>query len=92
MTWRRSEGDDPATLVGALGVPVDFLENEPARCITGRLDSLDESVELPPPDVGHYWGVEVWLEAVRKLREYFGDEILIRGNCSSCSPIPHASS
>jgi len=32
---------DTATLAGALGVPVDFPENEPARCIAGRLDSLE---------------------------------------------------
>jgi len=75
---------DTATLAGALGVPVDLPENEPARCISGKLDSLDEVGELPPPDVGSYWGVEVWLEAVRNLREYFGDEILIRGNCDQC--------
>lgn len=75
---------DTATLAGALGVPVDFPENEPARCIAGRLDSLEQVADLPPPDVCRYWGVEVWLEAVRNLREYFGEEILIRGNCDQC--------
>jgi uroporphyrinogen decarboxylase len=75
---------DTATLAGALGVAVDLPEDEPARCISGRLASLNEVHELSPPDVGSYWCVEVWLEAVRKLREYFGDEILIRGNCDQC--------
>lgn len=75
---------DTATLAGALGVPVDLPEDEPARCVLGRLASLGEVRELPPPEVGSYWGVEVWLEAVHKLREYFRDEVLIRGNCDQC--------
>jgi len=72
---------DTATLAGALGVPVDFPEDAPARCERGLLASLDGVSDLPPVDVSGYRGLEVWLEAVRILRKYFRDEIFIRGNC-----------
>jgi uroporphyrinogen decarboxylase len=75
---------DTATLAGALGVPVDFPEHEPARCIGSRIESLDEVPDLPVPEIGRYWGVDVWLTAVQRLKEHFGDEILIRGNCDQC--------
>lgn len=75
---------DTATLAGALGVPIDFPEKEPARCTAARLESLDEVDGLPTPDVARYRGVQVWLQAVRNLRDYFGDEVLIRGNCDQC--------
>jgi len=72
---------DTATLAGALGVPVDFPEDAPARCERGLLASLEGVSDLPPVDVSGYRGVEVWLEAVRILRKHFGDEVFIRGNC-----------
>ena len=72
---------DTATLAGAVGVPVDFPDGAPARCVRGRLRSLDEVDELEPPQVDRYWGVQVWLEGVRILRRHFGDELFLRGNC-----------
>jgi len=72
---------DTATLAGAVGVPVDFPEDAPARCGQGLLASLQEVDDLPPVDVSGYRGVEVWLEAVRILRKHFGNELFIRGNC-----------
>lgn len=73
---------DTATLAGALGAVVDRPEDAPARIARGRLRSLHEPLE--PVDIAACRGVQVWLEAVRLLRRYFGDEILIRGNCDQC--------
>ncbi len=75
---------DTATLAGALGVPVEFPEDEPALCRGARLKRLEDVRELEPPDVARYEGVQVWLEAVRLLERHFGDEIFVRGNCDQC--------
>ena len=72
---------DTATLAGALGVPVDFPDDDPARCEGGCLAELAAGRDLPRPDVGADDRVQIWLEAVRLLKAYFGDEIYIRGNC-----------
>ena len=76
---------DTATLAGALGVPVDFPVDAPARCVGHRLDSLRSVDSLPPVDISGDPTVRVWLEAVERLHRYFGDEILIRGNCDQCA-------
>ena len=72
---------DTATLAGAVGVAVDFPEDDPARCEGGCLPTLAAVRELPPPDVGADPRTQVWLEAVRRLKAHFGDEICVRGNC-----------
>jgi len=72
---------DTATLAGALGAPVDFPADAPARSSGGRLRALDEVDELETPDVARYPGVQVWLEATALVREHFGNEVYIRGNC-----------
>jgi uroporphyrinogen decarboxylase len=72
---------DTATLAGAVGVPVLQPEDEPAICHGRLLDSLEEARRLAPPDVSRYEGIQVWLEAVRILKRYCGDEIYLRGNC-----------
>ncbi|MFB3825842.1 MAG: uroporphyrinogen decarboxylase family protein [Bryobacteraceae bacterium] len=74
---------DTVTLAGALGAPVDFPRDAPARFAGARLSGLDE--EIAPLDVGGHPRVQVWLEAVRLLREYFRDEIFVRGNCDQCA-------
>lgn len=71
---------DTATLAEAVGVPVDFPDDQPARCRTGCLRDPREVAELPPPSIAGHPRVRIWMEAVRKLRAYFGDEILVRGN------------
>ena len=71
---------DTATLAEAVGVPVDLPEDEPARCRAGCIDDLRRVPDLPPPDISDHVRVQIWLDAVRKLCLYFGDEILIRGN------------
>ncbi|UCF37345.1 MAG: uroporphyrinogen decarboxylase family protein [Acidobacteriota bacterium] len=72
---------DTATLAGAVGVPVDFPEDEPARAIIGCLDSLEEVPDLGEPQIRGDLRIETWLEAVRLLVDHFKDEVLIRGNC-----------
>ncbi len=72
---------DTVTLAGACGVKVDFPVNEPARSHKGILDSYDDLKKLKPVDVGSYKYVQIWCEAVRLLKDYFKDEIFVRGNC-----------
>lgn len=72
---------DTVTLAGSLGVPVDFPVDAPARSHTGRLDVLENIVHLRPPKVEDYKYIQIWLEAVRLLKDYFKNEVYIRGNC-----------
>jgi uroporphyrinogen decarboxylase len=72
---------DTVTLAGALGVPVDFPENEPARTNRGCLADLEEVNDLDTPDISRNERIQIWLEAVRIMVRYFDREILIRGNC-----------
>ena len=72
---------DTVTLAGAVGVPIDFPVNEPARSHLGCLSSLSDIDKLPPIIIENYKYVQIWLEAVRLLKEYFKNEIYIRGNC-----------
>jgi len=81
---------DTVTLAGAVGVPIDFPINEPARSVKGCLSSLDEVDDLPPVDISKYKYVEILLEAVRLLKVHFNDEIYVRGNCDQ-SPFSLAS-
>jgi uroporphyrinogen decarboxylase len=72
---------DTATLAGALGVPVELPEDEPALVHGARLGSLEEVDDLEPPDVGRDPRVQAWLEAVRLLARHFGGQVFVRGNC-----------
>ncbi|MEE4115855.1 MAG: uroporphyrinogen decarboxylase family protein [Marinilabiliaceae bacterium] len=72
---------DTVTLAGACGVNVDFPVDEPARSHGGFMHSYDMLPTLKAVDVGSYRYVQVWLEAVRLLKEHFGNEIYVRGNC-----------
>lgn len=72
---------DTATLAAAAGVPTEYPEDEPAVCRGVRLRSLEAVDDLEPVDVGAHEGIQVWLEAVRLVKRYFGNEIWVRGNC-----------
>jgi uroporphyrinogen decarboxylase len=72
---------DTVTLAGALGVEVDFPDNEPARCHRGMLGDLKEYASLPMLSIEDYPYVMNWLEAVRLVKRYVGDDIYVRGNC-----------
>jgi MtaA/CmuA family methyltransferase len=72
---------DTATLAGAVGVPVEFLEDEPARTTRGCLRRLEDADDLKPARMSRDPRVEVWLEAARRLKDHFRDDICVRGNC-----------
>lgn len=72
---------DTVTLAGAVGVPVDFPVNEPARTHIGNLENLEDIVNLKPAKVEDYKYIQVWLEAVRLLKDYYKNELYIRANC-----------
>ncbi len=75
---------DTATLAGAVGVPVDFPVDLPARYHTGNLRGLAGVDALARIDIGAYKGVQIWLEAAARLKEHFKDEVFLRGNCDQC--------
>jgi len=72
---------DTVTLAGAVGVPVDFPENEPARSDKGVLETLEAVKTLKKINIENYPYVQNWLEATRLVKEHFKDEIFVRGNC-----------
>jgi uroporphyrinogen decarboxylase len=72
---------DTATLAGALGVPLELPEDEPALCRGALLSSLAEVDRLEPPDVARDPRVQAWLEGVRLLVRHLGREVYVRGNC-----------
>jgi uroporphyrinogen decarboxylase len=60
---------DTVTLADAAGVPIDFPDDEPARCRWGRLDRLDMVEVFKPVDIQSYRGVSVWkLTGVKPTR------------------------
>ncbi len=75
---------DTTVLAGAVGVPVDYPEDEPARCCGAMLGSLDQVRDLTDVDLTRDAAVQTALEAVARLREQFGGQIAIRGNCDQC--------
>ncbi len=81
---------DTVTLAGAVGVPVDFPVNDAARTHTGNLGNLKDVLHLKPVNVENYKYIQIWLEAVRLLKDHFKNEKYIRGNCDQ-SPFSLAS-
>ena len=81
---------DTVTLAGAAGVPITSPVDQPSVAIGPRLRTLEEVCDLEPVDIRRYRGVQVWLEATSILRDYFRNDILIRGNCDQ-SPFTLAS-
>jgi len=72
---------DTALLASAVGVPVDFPDDEPARTHTALLTSLEQVKYLAPVDVSKNYRIEIAVEAAALLKGYFGNEIFLRGNC-----------
>ena len=72
---------DTVTLAGAVGVPVDFPVDEPARSAKGNLAELSDIRSLGKVRVEDYQYIEVWLEAVHRIKNHFRNEIFVRGNC-----------
>jgi MtaA/CmuA family methyltransferase len=73
-----------AMLAGALGVPVDYPEDQPARCRGPLVSSLEAVPDLPPPDIAGHFEIRAAVEAVRLLKAHFGDAIAVRGNADQC--------
>ncbi len=72
---------DTVTLAEAVGVPVDSPNDDPARSHEACLTSIEQVDGLEPVDLSKNERVQVWLEGVRLVKEYFGDEKFVRGNC-----------
>ena len=72
---------DTVTLAGACGVKIDFPITEPARSGKGMIDSYSEINKLQKVNIANYRYVNNWLETVRLVKEHFGNEIYVRGNC-----------
>ncbi|MEN8117993.1 MAG: uroporphyrinogen decarboxylase family protein [Bacteroidota bacterium] len=72
---------DTVSLAGAVGVPVDFPEHEPARSANGNLLQLVDVKKLDKVNIENYRYIQNWLEATRLIKEHFKDEIYVRGNC-----------
>jgi uroporphyrinogen decarboxylase len=72
---------DTVTLAGAVGVPVDFPQNDAARSKMGNLHELVDIKKLNPVKIENYRYIQNWLEAVRLVKAYFKDEVYVRGNC-----------
>jgi MtaA/CmuA family methyltransferase len=72
---------DTVTLAGAVGVKVDFPADDPARSHDGNIENLEDVFSLQPVKVEDYRYIQICLEAVRILKDYYKDEIFIRGNC-----------
>lgn len=72
---------DTTTTASALGVPTDYPEDEPARCHGKLLESLDNVDDLEPVDLSKDEHVMIWVEACRLIKDHFGDEKWVRGNC-----------
>lgn len=72
---------DTVTLAGAVGVPIDFPEKEPARSAKGNLSDLSEVKNLKAVNIENYRYIQNWLEAVRLIKAHFKNDIFVRGNC-----------
>ena len=72
---------DTATLAAAVGVPVDYPHEEPARTSGALLNAIEEIDDLEPIDIAGDEHVQIWVETCRIVKSYFGDEKFIRGNC-----------
>lgn len=72
---------DTATLAGAVGVPVDFPDDEPARLNGSRIEDITEAWHLPPVDLAKDERIQIWLETSRLVKNWFGDEKFVRANC-----------
>lgn len=72
---------DTALMADAIGCPIDFPTDEPARVYGQFLKSLDDIESLKEMDISQHPRVQHSLETMRLLRKYFGNEVFLRGNC-----------
>jgi uroporphyrinogen decarboxylase len=72
---------DTAVMAGALGVPVAFPAEEPARTVRPLLERLEDVGRLKSVRVESCRYLQTCLEAVRLLVERFHGQVYVRGNC-----------
>ena len=72
---------DTALLAGAIGIPVDFPENEPARTHKPLLEKIEDVDSLLQIDISKNIRIQHSVETIKILKKYFGNEVFIRGNC-----------
>lgn len=73
---------DTCIEAGAVGVPVDFPENEPARALGCASNEIDRLIEMmDPANLIKNERVKILLEAVHLTKQQSQGELWIRGNC-----------
>jgi len=72
---------DTAMTASALGAPVDYPEDDPARMHEPMLTSLAEIDYLKDIDISTHPRIQHALETVRILKRHFHNEVFVRGNC-----------
>jgi uroporphyrinogen decarboxylase len=73
---------DTCMEAGAIGVPIDFPVDGPARVRGPASDNIDELVEMMTPEkLRKYDRIKIQLEAVEIMKREAGGELFIRGNC-----------
>ena len=72
---------DTALTAGAVGVPVDFPDDDPARTHDIFLESLEDVDSLAEVDLSKNIRVQHAIETVRILKKYFNNQVFVRGNC-----------
>ena len=72
---------DTVLLADAIGVPIDFPEDEPARANGILIQSYDQLKDLEPVDIRKNERIMISLEAASTMARYFNGEIFVRGNC-----------
>ena len=75
---------DTVMLAGAVGVPVDFPVDMPARSHEPLLTRLADVPKLKPVRIEDYFEIRAAVEAVSLLKEFFKGDIAVRGNCDQC--------
>ena len=73
---------DTCIEAGAIGVPVDFPENEPARALGCASDDIERLIEMMAPEkLLKNDRVNILLDAVNLTKQKIGGELWLRGNC-----------
>lgn len=72
---------DTAVMAAAMGAPVDYPEDDPARVHGQLLTSLEAVNDMPEAEIAKCERVQILLETTRIIKKHFGDELFIRGNC-----------
>lgn len=73
---------DTCIEAGAIGVPIDFPENEPARVIGAASENMDDLIDMMEPEkILANDRVKILLEGIYLIKKEVKDELFLRGNC-----------